>query len=109
MSDYPQRKPAGHECPPPPENPADQPKPPGNKCADLPITTPPKLDDPPKCPDPPCECPSKPPSSGPDCLQELIDNENAEITAADRAKAFKTDLEALLAKAKAAAQEYNRA
>src|SRR6185369_10968351 len=109
MSDYTQRKSAGHECPPPPDHPADQPKPPGNKCSDLPTTTPPTLDPPAKCDDPPCDCPSKPTSSGPDCLQKLIDDESAAITAAERAKAFKTDLEAFLAKAKAAAQEYNRA
>jgi len=111
MSDYAQRKPTGHECPPPPENPAGQPKPPGKDCKpDLPETTPPEWKAPDKCvPDPGCNCPSKPSSSGPDCLQNLIDAETAEITAAERAKVFKTDLEAFLAKAKAAAQEYNRA
>jgi hypothetical protein len=110
MSDYPQRKPAGHECPPAPENPADQPKPPGKDCKDLPDTTPPEWKPPDKCvPDPECNCPSQPPSSGPDCLQNLIDAETAAITAAERAKAFKAELEAFLAKAKAAAQEYNRA
>jgi hypothetical protein len=108
MSDYTQRKPTGHDCPPPPENPADQPKTPGNDCSTLPTTTPPKLDDPPKCPAPDCNCPSTPPSSGPDCLQTLIDQEAAEITAAARAQVFKTDLEALLGKAKAAAQDYTQ-
>lgn len=110
MSDYPQRKTAGHDCPPPPDNPADQPKPPGQDCKpDLPDTKAPTLDDPPKCPDPPCNCPTTPGSSGPDCLQKQIDAEAAKITAADRAKVAKTELEAFLAKAKAAAQEYNRA
>lgn len=109
MSDYSQRKSAGHECPPPTENPADQPKPPGTDCKGLPQTDPPKLDDPPKCPDPDCNCPSKPPTSGPDCLQDLIDDQAQTITAAERAKVFKADLEAFLAKAKAAAQEYSRA
>jgi hypothetical protein len=109
MTDYTQRKPTGHDCPQPPETPADQPKAPGTDCSTLPTTTPPKLDDPPKCPDPPCNCPTKPTSSGPDCLQTLIDQEAAEITAAERAKVFKTDLEALLVKAKVAAQDYTRA
>lgn len=111
MSDYPPRKPAGHECPPPPEHPADQPKPPGKGCKpDLPTTTPPEWKPPDKClPDPECNCPPTPPSSGPDCLQKLIDAEAAEITAAERAKLFKADLEALIAKAKAATQDYNRA
>src|SRR5258705_8816650 len=88
MSDYSQRKPAGHECPTPPDEPAPQPHGPGDDCKpDLPTTTPPKLDDPPKCPDPPCDCPSKPTSSGPDCIQKLIDDEAAAITTAERAKA----------------------
>jgi len=108
MSDYSQRKPGGHECPAPPDEPAPQPHGPGDCKPDLPTTTPPKPDDPPKCPDPPCNCPSKPTSSGPDCIQKLIDDEAAAITTAERAKAFKADLEAFLAKAKAAAQEYNR-
>jgi hypothetical protein len=108
MSDYP-RKPTGHECPPLPENPADQPHPPGDKCGDLPTTTPPVLDPPEKCPDPvpPCNCP-KPPGSNSNCLESLIEKQAEQITVAEGAKAFKTDLEALLAKAKVAAQEYTR-
>jgi hypothetical protein len=110
MSDYSQRKPAGNECPPKTDNPADQPKPPGKDCKpDLPETTPPDWSPPDKCvPDPDCNCPSVPPSSGPTCLQELIDSEQAEITAAERAKTFIAEMSALLTKAKAAALEYNQ-
>lgn len=109
MNDY-TKKPMGHECLPT-DNPADQPKPPsdGKECEDLPETKPPELDDPKKCPptDPCCECPPKPEST-PTCLENLIDKQQGEIGAADKAKAFKAELEALLAKAKAAAQDYTR-
>lgn len=107
MSDY--KKNPGHECPPTPDDPADQPKPPGGNCDDLPPTTPPVLDPPAKCPDPDpdCKCP-KPPGSNPNCLESLIETQTAAINAADKAKAFKTDLEALLAKAKAAGADYTR-
>ncbi|MGE5113269.1 MAG: hypothetical protein ACM3JB_20590, partial [Acidobacteriaceae bacterium] len=109
MSDYSQRKSAGHECPQPPEHPAPQPNPPGDKCDDLPKTKEPDYTEPEACPQP-CDCPSKPPStSDSKCLQDLIDDQAGKITAAERAKTFKADLEAFLTKAKAAAQEYNAA
>lgn len=98
----------GHECPPEEEDPADQPKPPGEDCADLPDTDPPELEEPEKCePHPDCKCP---PGAGsdPNCLEKLIAEQMKEIMAAEKAKVFKVDLEALLTKAKAASQEYTR-
>jgi hypothetical protein len=108
MTDY-ARKTNGHECPPPPpDDPADQPQAPGDSCDDLPDTTPPDPPDPPKCPpDPHCKCPP-PPDSNQNCLEKLIAKQTKEITAADKAKTFKADLEALLAKAKVAGQAYTR-
>jgi len=101
MPDY---KPTGYDYPPPKE-PAPQPHPPGDCCEELPKTTPPKLDEPEKCPPPHCNCP-KPPDSTSNCFEDLIDDQAAQITVAEKAKAFKADLEALLAKATTAAQEY---
>src|SRR6266513_5356524 len=92
-------------------NPADQPKAPGNgdTCGDLAETTPPTLDPPTPCPDPDpdCKCPSTPGNS-PSCLEDLIEKQGADIAAAEKAKTFKADLEALLAKAKIAGQDYTR-
>lgn len=106
MTDYPRQQP-GHECTPH-EDPARQPHPPGGDCAELPKTTPPDPPKPPECPpDPCCTCPP-PPTSTSNCLEELIATQAAQITAAEKAKAFKTDLEALLGKAKTAEQEYTR-
>jgi hypothetical protein len=101
------RQQSGHECPPQKE-PAPQPHPPGDDCAELPKTTPPTLETQ-KCdpPDPCCKCPTTP-SSTPGCLEELITGESEQVTAGDKAKAFKAELEALLGKAKTAAQEYTR-
>jgi hypothetical protein len=89
------------------DHPAEQPHPPNGGCDKLPETTPPTLDPPAKCPDPPecCHCPT-PPSSTPNCLEALIEQQTAQMTVADKAKAFKTELEALLTKARAASQEY---
>jgi len=106
MPDY--KKPPGHECPPPEVDPADQPKPPGYDCGDLPDSTPPELKEPEKCePDKRCKCPDRP-GSDPNCLEKLIAAQTNEITKADKAKTFKTDLEALLGKAKAGNQAYTR-
>ena len=106
MSDYRRPQPE-NDCPPRPKDPADQPHPPGvDKCQDLPPTTPPKLKDPEKCV-PDCDCPRTPPTDT-NCLEQLISQQGAEIAAAEKAKAFKADLEALLVKAKAAGQEYTR-
>ena len=109
MSSY-NRPPGGHDCPPSPTTPADQPNPPGGgQCDDIPESTPPVLERPKPCPetDPGCKCPPKP-GSPPSCLEELIAKQAADIAGAEKAKAFKVDLEALLAKAKAADQEYTR-
>jgi hypothetical protein len=110
MNEY-QNKP-GRDCTPT-ENPAQQPKPPVDdycqKCDDLPVTTPPPVPDPEKCPDPPeeCKCP-KPPTSTTNCLEKAIEQQAKKLAHADRAKAFKADLEARLQKATAAAQQYTQ-
>ncbi len=101
MTDY-----TRHDCPPP-DDPASQPHPPGDCCDKLPETKPPDLDPPKKCSDPPCKCPP-PPGSSSNCLEQLIDTQTAQITVAEKAKAFKADLEALLAKARLADQDYTR-
>jgi hypothetical protein len=107
MSNYP-RHPPGYECPPPPVDPAPQPRPPGDgECDELPPTTPPELPEPEKCAEPDCKCP-RPPGSGPNCLEELIAEPTAQIAAAEKAKTYKADLEALRAKATVAHQEYTR-
>jgi hypothetical protein len=106
MSDYKRQQP-GQDCPPAPKDPADQPHPPGvDTCADLPTSTPPTLD-PPTCPEPSCKCPGKP-ASDPNCIEQLIARQAAEIAAAKNAENFKKDLETLLGKAKEAAKEYTR-
>lgn len=105
-----QRRPPSHECPPEPADPAPQPHPPGDgkSCDPIPPTTPPPWEKPEPCPmDPDCKCPPGP-SSDPNCLELLITAKAAEVAAADKAKAFKADLEALLGKAKAASQDYTR-
>jgi hypothetical protein len=101
---------SGRECPPPPETPANQPHPPGvDECQDWPTPTPPELKDPDKCPEPPehCNCP-KGPTGEDNCLEKLIDAQVAQLAKADKAKAFKADLEALLGKAKTGSAEYTR-
>lgn len=105
MTDHP-RSSTGHPCPPD-KDPAPQPHPPGDTCDELPKTTPPDLKKPAECPpDPCCKCP--PPSTTSNCLEELIATQTARITAGDKAKAFKTDLETLQGKVKTANQEYTR-
>jgi len=74
----------------------------------LPTTKAPEPPKPKPCePDPCCKCPP-PPTATSNCLEELITSQTTEITKVEKAKAFKTDLEALLAKAKAAELEYTR-
>jgi hypothetical protein len=108
MSDY-KRQQTDYECPPRPKNPAPQPKDPKAKpCGDQPKPSePPKLNDPDPCPKSDCDCP---PGIGPDptCLDDLIAQQTTQITAAAKAQAFKAELEGLLAKAKAAKQDYTR-
>lgn len=100
----------GQDCPPPPKDPAGQPHPPcWEPCGDLPKTTPPTLDPPEDCPpDPDCRCP-QPPRPHQDCLQKLINKEQAEIAKADKLKTFVSDLTALDTKAQAARQDYTHA
>jgi hypothetical protein len=96
-----------HKCPPP-DDPAVQPHNPGDKCYPLPDTHCPELKDPEKCPPDPylhCKCP-RGPDTNKDCLDKLIDKQTEPITSGDKAKAFKADLEAFLAKAQAASKEY---
>jgi hypothetical protein len=88
------------------KDPADQPHPPGDSCEKLPESTPPVLEEPKKC-ESPCKCTGLP-DSDPNCLENLIADQTAQITAADTAKMFKADLEALLGKARTANQEYTR-
>jgi hypothetical protein len=102
------RTPNGHDCHPTTDNPAGQPKTPqSDGCDTLPTNPEPPLEEPKKCPDPACECPPKP-GSGSNCLEDLIGDQATPVAAGDKAKVFKADLEALLAKAKTAASEYNR-
>jgi hypothetical protein len=106
MSDYKRQQ----ECPPLPKNPAAQPHEPGNgdKCEAIPPTTPPTLYPPDPCtPDPDCKCP-KPPSTKPTCIDNLISKYTADIAAADGVKAFKTDLDTVLANARNAEGVYTR-
>jgi hypothetical protein len=108
MTDY-KRQPSGHDCPPAPTDPADQPQPPGagDTCKDLPTTTPPTLQPPEHCPPSDCCCP-KGPTSTPNCLEDLIAKQAASIAAAEKAGKFKDDLAKLLDSAKKASQEYTK-
>ena len=105
MTDY-TRKQMSHECQPD-HNPADQPNPPGGECCDLETWQVPDPYKPPTCPDPPCacNCPERPKETE-HCLENLIDKQTKEMTTAEKAKAFKAELESLLTKAKAASLEY---
>jgi hypothetical protein len=104
MTESPKQQPNG-ECPPAPENPAPLPHPPGGTCdGTLTWPEPPTYTYPEKC-GVDCTCPGKP-DSGSTCLDDLIAAQADQIAKADKAKAFKTDLEALLAKAKSASQGY---
>jgi hypothetical protein len=89
----------------PSSDPAGQPKDPGGDCQKIPETQPPELKEPEKCPDPPCNCPHGPVTTS-TCLDDMIAQQGAALAEADRTKVFKADLEALLAKAKAAKQDY---
>jgi hypothetical protein len=109
MSDY--KKP-GHEwCPPSTDNPAQQPPNEYKDCPEWEDPEWPSEPEPEKCPDPDpsCKCPPNS-ASDPTCkgIDELMAKLNAEIGAAETAKACKADLDALLAKAKTANQEYTR-
>ncbi|NOT63597.1 MAG: hypothetical protein HOP19_25580 [Acidobacteria bacterium] len=103
----------GCDCHPLTGEHADQPHSAGDAkdCKEQPKNpaTPPTWTEPNPCEhkDPCCDCKTVP-TSEPDCLENLITAKTVEIAAAEKAKAFKTDLEALLVKAKAAKQEYTQ-
>jgi hypothetical protein len=85
---------------------ADQPPSDEKKCPDLPPNDPPDPYKPPDCnKTPSCNCPDAPGATE-HCLEDLIDKQTEQVTVAEKAKAFKAELEALLTKAKAASQEY---
>jgi hypothetical protein len=95
------------ECKPD-SDPAEQPKDPGGKCDPIPCDKPPELKDPERCqPDPQCKCPD-PPTSSPDCFDDLIAEQSKQLSEGESARAFKTELESLLNKAKAASLEYTQ-
>ncbi len=108
---YDTRKHTGRECPPRPEDPADQPKPPGDGsgCGDYPTTTEPPLNPPKPCPppDPCCKCPV-PPGSGSNCLEDLINQQTADAAALQQENLLTTELTKLLDTAKKASQAYTR-
>src|SRR3989442_6866111 len=101
----------GRDCPPPPENPADQPTPPGDGrgCQDLPTTEIPKPPDVPPCPgpDPCCKCPSDP-GSGTTCLENLIAQQTADTAALQQETLLTQDLNKLLETTKKGLQAYTR-
>ena len=89
------------------KDPAKQPHDPRADCKPPdPCPSPPKLPDPKPC-EPCCECPGKPPI-GANCLDDLIAKETKSAAKGDRAKAFKTDLEALQKTTTAALQDYKQ-
>lgn len=103
------RQTSGHECTSSTDNPADQPKAPGGSCKKLDSASAPDEKFPERCADSSngCNCPPKPKAHSA-CLLDLIEAQTKQITEAERAKQFKSDLEALLGKAKTAAQEYTQ-
>jgi len=107
---YDPRKTSGHDCPPPPEDPADQPhEPQETECQDPPPgPEAPPLDPPAPCPDSTCDCPKKPPASA-NCLQDLIDDQAKQVTVAEEAGKFKAELDGILKQANTAVQAYTRA
>jgi hypothetical protein len=103
MTEYPNQQ-SGQDCGTQ-RNPAPQPHGPG-ECKGLTQPTPPDLTTP-QCdpPDASCKCPP-PPTSTSDCLEDLIASQATQVAAGEKAKAFQTELGALLTAAKAAAQAY---
>lgn len=113
------RQQTGHKTPPdskdcaPAADPADQPKAPPDTptCVKPEESVPPKEkypEDPAKgCEKPKC-CP-QPQTEPPGCLDKAIAEQQRLIASAERAKAFKAELEALQAKAKAARVDYTDA
>lgn len=109
MNEYDQKH-GDHDCHNHNDNPADQPNDPGDgkECDALPKTKPPEWEKPKPCAtDPKCICPPGPGSDS-NCLEKLITVKAGQVAAAENDKAFKADLESLLAKAKTASQDYTR-
>lgn len=106
MNEY-QRRPPSHECPPVPDNPADQPRLPKCDCEKPPTNKPPELKPPAPCPPSDCKCPTEPgPTST--CLDRLVESRAGQIARAEKAKAYVVEIQAIQAKAKTAAQTYTR-
>jgi hypothetical protein len=105
MSEY-TEKPTDQDCTPKPD-PGQQPPQTPDCNTNLPTTTAPTPPKPPECKNP-CCCPHGP-APKPNCLEDLIQQQAEEIAKAEKAKQFKTELEALLTKAQAASQDYTRA
>lgn len=110
MNEY-MSKQTGRECPPPADNPAPQPQPPGDGtgCYPLSETTPPKLEPPAPCPtpDPCCKCPTKPETT-PSCLEDLVAQQTADIVAIEQANLLKDDLKKILSNANRSHDAYKR-
>ncbi|HKY41571.1 MAG TPA: hypothetical protein VJM50_00645 [Pyrinomonadaceae bacterium] len=110
MTDY-MRKHMGHECPPRPEYPADQPKPPGpadgSGCNEYEPTKPPTVAPPKPCPPPDsdCKCPD-PPGSGTTCLEDLIAEQTVDTALLQQENLLTQELNKLLETAKKASQAY---
>jgi hypothetical protein len=97
-------------CHPCSDDPAEQPYPPGcsDDCGDLPTTNPPELACPPKWePDPCCHCPTDC-SSTPKCLEDLIDQQTADMAATNQAAAVKDELTQILDATKKGFEAYTR-
>ena len=103
--EYP-RKP-GHDCPPLPDCPADQPRDPKCDCEKPPTTKPPVLNPPPPCPPSDCTCPTEPgPTST--CLDRLVEARSGLIARAEKAKIYVAEIQVIQTKAKAASLTYTR-
>lgn len=88
------------------KDPAGQPKEPSGQCKDWSDPSPPKdLIDEPEIKKA-CTCPSSPTATT-NCLEDLIEEQAGKVSIADRTKAFKAELEALLTKVRTATQEYS--
>lgn len=87
------------------KDPASQPHDPPHECGPIAVgNEPPCYTEPPKCATC-CDCPPVP-GDKPGCLEGLIKSEADAINKGEQAKKFKSDLEALLGKVKAATLEY---
>ena len=88
---------------------ADPPHPPIDvQCEKIPTDPPnPPEFEPEPCDPSKCKCPAGPGSSS-NCIVDLIAEQDKQISAAEKAKVFKADLDALLGKAKAASQDYTQ-